>query len=65
MSRKEIIDAYVGKLLSRKLLVFIISTVALFTGQIDADNFVIISSAYVGVEGFIDGVARLKGIKNT
>ena len=65
MSRRQMIDMYLSKLLSRKLLVFIISTVALFTGQIDADNYVIISSAYVGVEGFIDAVIRLKGIKNT
>ena len=62
MSREKL-DILISRWTSRKLMVFVISTIALFTGHIDADNFVIVSSAYVGVEGFIDAVIRLKGLK--
>ena len=33
MSRKEKIDFYIGKLMSRKLTAFMIGSVGLFTGQ--------------------------------
>lgn len=58
---KEKIDLFLSKWLSRKLLVFITSAIALFLGQIDADGWVIISTAYIGTEGIIDAVTRLKG----
>ena len=60
---KEKLDILLARWTSRKLMVFVISTIALFTGDIDADNFVIVSSAYVGVEGFIDAGVILKGLK--
>jgi hypothetical protein len=63
MSKKEVIDLYLNKFLSRKLLVFIISAVALFTGKISGDSWIVVSTAYIGGETIIDAVTRLKGIK--
>jgi hypothetical protein len=61
---KAKLDQILSKWLSRKLLVFITSAIALFTGQVDGDSWVIIATAYIGTEGIIDAVTRLKGIRN-
>lgn len=60
---KARIDAILSKWLSRKLMVFLISAAALFSGRVDGDAWVIIATAYIGTEGVIDAVTRLKGIK--
>ena len=39
MSRKEKIDFYLGKLMSRKLLAFAIASVGLFTGHVTDTNW--------------------------
>ncbi len=62
--KKGILDTIVNKLISRKLLVFIVSVVALFTGNITGDNWIVESTAYIGTEAIIDAVVRLKEIKN-
>ncbi len=62
--KKGILDTIVNKLISRKLLVFIVSVVALFTGNITGDNWIVVSTAYIGTEAIIDAVVRLKEIKN-
>lgn len=61
---QEKIDRIIGKWTSRKLLVFFISAFALFSGQLDGDNWVIVSTAYIGGEVILDAVTRLKGFKN-
>jgi hypothetical protein len=61
---KETIDKITSKWISRKLLVFVTSAAALFMGKLDGDAWVIIAAVYIGVEGTIDAVTRLKGIKN-
>ena len=60
MSRKEKIDFYLGKLMSRKLTAFVIGSVGLFTGQVSDDNWVILGTAYISIEGFTNIVERLK-----
>lgn len=60
---KEKLDILLNKWLSRKLMVFLISAVALFTGQISGDNWIILSTAYIGTEGVIDAITRLKSLK--
>jgi len=60
---KAKIDQILSKWLSRKLLVFVISAAALFTGKVDGDSWVIIATAYIGTEGIIDAVTRLRGVK--
>lgn len=57
---KAKIDQFLSKWLSRKLLVFVVSAAALFTGQVDGDSWVIIATAYIGTEGVIDAVTRLR-----
>lgn len=52
MSRQEYIDKYMSKFISRKLIVFVIASVGLFTGNLTGDNWVVISTAYISVEGF-------------
>tara|TARA_R110000868_G_scaffold55421_1_gene172209 strand:+ start:399 stop:620 length:222 start_codon:yes stop_codon:yes gene_type:complete len=61
--QKEKLDLILNKWTSRKLLVFLISAVALFTGKLTGDSWVILATAYVGTEGIIDAVTRLKGVK--
>ena len=60
---KAVIDIYLSKFLSRKLLVFLISAIALFTGKISGDAWIIVSTAYIGGETIIDAVTRLKGLR--
>lgn len=54
------LDLFLNKWLSRKLLVFITTAIGLFAGSIESADFVIIAAAYIGTEGVIDAVARLK-----
>ena len=61
---KARIDNILNKWLSRKLLVFITSAFALFLGKIPGDSWVIIATAYIGTEGVIDAVTRLRGMKS-
>lgn len=59
MSRKEFIDRFQSKWISRKLLVFIIASVALFTGNVQSSDWVIISSIYISLEGATSIVERI------
>ena len=61
--KKELVDTIISKLVSRKLLVFVVSVVALFKGSITGDNWIVVSTAYIGTEAVIDAVVRLKQIK--
>lgn len=44
-------------------MVFLISAAALFSGKVDGDAWVVIATAYIGTEGVIDAVTRLRGVK--
>jgi len=61
---REKVDALLAKWTSRKLMVFFISAFALFTGKLDGDNWVVVSTAYIGGEVILDAVTRLKGAKS-
>lgn len=63
MARNQKVDAFLQKWTSRKLMVFLMSAFALFTGRLDGDNWVIVSTAYIGGEVILDAVTRLKGTK--
>jgi len=52
MSRQEYIDKYLSKFVSRKLLVFAIGSIGLFTGFLQSGDWVVVASAYVSIEGF-------------
>ena len=52
MSRQEYIDKYLSKFISRKLIVFSIGSIALFNGNLTGDNWVVVATAYISIEGF-------------
>lgn len=57
---KEQIDILINKWISRKLLVFLIACAALFTGGLTSSDWVVVATAYIGVQGFTDIVNKLK-----
>lgn len=59
MSREQI-DILINKWISRKLMVFIVACAGLFSGYLTSSDWVIISTAYIGVQGFTDIVNKIK-----
>ena len=59
MSRREKIDLFLSKWVSRKLTVFIVASAGLFTGVITSNDWVIIATAYITLQGVSDIVERL------
>jgi hypothetical protein len=57
---KEQIDILISKWISRKLLVFIVACGGLFSGTLTSSDWVIIATAYIGIEGITNIVERLK-----
>jgi hypothetical protein len=54
MSRKELVDKYLNKFVSRKLLAFIIATIALFSGTLISGDWVVIAAVYIGAQAATD-----------
>lgn len=68
MSRQEIADKYLSKFISRKLIVFVIGSVALFMGKVESGDWVIISSVYISLEGattIVERILKAKGGNQT
>ena len=59
MSRQELIDKYLNKWVSRKLVVFVVASVGLFSKVIDSGDWVIISTAYISIEGITSIVTEI------
>jgi len=59
MSRKEKIDLFLNKWVSRKLMAFAIASVALFVGNIESNDWVIVATAYISLQGVTDIVERI------
>ena len=51
MSTKEKIDFYLNKWVSRKLTVFVVASVGLFSGVITSTDWVIVATSYITIEG--------------
>lgn len=51
---KGLVDAYLGKLVSRKLLVWGTATYALFCGLVPSSDWVAIALVYIGSQGLVD-----------
>ena len=60
MSTREKIDKFLNKWISRKLIVFAVASYGLFSGALTSSDWVIIATAYVSLQGFVDIVAKLK-----
>ena len=60
---KEQFDIILNKWISRKLLVFLIACIGLFLGHLTSSDWVIVATAYVGIEGATNIVERLMKAK--
>jgi hypothetical protein len=58
--KKEKLDSLLNKIISRKLMVFIVACAGLFSGTLTSYDWVIIATAYIGIQGVSDIVDRLK-----
>jgi hypothetical protein len=63
MSRKEKIDLFLSKWVSRKLTVFVVASSGLFSGVITSTDWVIIATSYIAIEGATNIVERLMKTK--
>ena len=64
MSRKEKIDLFLSKWVSRKLTVFAVASSGLFSGVITSTDWVIIATSYIAIEGATNIVERLMKVKS-
>lgn len=64
MSRKEKIDLFLNKWVSRKLTAFIVASTGLFSGVITSTDWVIVATSYITIEGVTNIVERLMKAKN-
>jgi len=64
MSSKEKIDLFLNKWVSRKLTVFVIASIGLFSKSITSTDWVIIATSYITIEGVTNIVERLMKSKN-
>lgn len=54
------IDAILNRWVSRKLMVFVISTLLALFGDLTSSDWTILATAYIGGQTFVDVVDRLK-----
>ena len=64
MSRKEKIDLFLSKWVSRKLTVFVVASAGLFSGVLTSTDWVIIATSYIAIEGATNIVERLMKVKS-
>lgn len=57
---KAILDAILNKWISRKLMVFLIATGLAFWGNLTSSDWVIIATTYIGTQGAVDIVERIR-----
>jgi len=60
---KHLIDKGLNKIVSRKLLVWATATGLLAFADLASADWTMITVAYIGTQGVVDTVARLKGVK--
>lgn len=58
LDNNGIADNWIGKVTSRKLLVWTVASVALFLSQIKSEDWVAISLAYIGSQALVDLAAK-------
>ena len=52
------LDKIINKVISRKLMVFVIACICLFTGKLASSDWVLIASAYMAVQGVVDAFSK-------
>ncbi len=58
MTMKQVVDKALGKLFSRKLMVWLTATGLLAFADLTSSDWVAISLVYIGVEGMADIASR-------
>ena len=56
------LDRLVEKVISRKFLVWLTATGLLSFSALESSDWVMISAIYIGAQGVIDGIAKMKGV---
>tara|TARA_B100000287_G_scaffold218566_1_gene206111 strand:- start:1067 stop:1270 length:204 start_codon:yes stop_codon:yes gene_type:complete len=59
--QKAVVDAWVEKVTSRKLLVWTTATVLMGLALIESGDWVMISALYIGGQSVVDAIAKMKG----
>ena len=57
---KAVLDLWLGKFVSRKLLVFLICTVALFWEKVSGQEWINVAMVYIGSQAVIDAIVTLR-----
>lgn len=57
---RQQVDAIVNRYVSRKLMVFVVASIGLFSQTLTSSDWVIIAGVYIGTQGAIDAIAKLK-----
>ena len=56
-----IVDTWLEKVTSRKLMVWVTATTLMGFGMIESADWIMISALYLGGQSIIDAVAKMKG----
>ena len=56
------LDRLVEKMISRKFLVWLTATGLMAFYGLDSGDWVMLSAIYIGAQGVIDGIAKMKGV---
>ena len=56
-----LLDRTVERFTSRKLLVWVVASGLMLTGNLESGGWVVVSALYLGSQGVVDAVARLRG----
>ncbi len=57
---KAKIDEILKRYVSRKLMVFVVASVGLFSATLTSSDWVTIAAVYIGTQGAIDAIAKLR-----
>jgi uncharacterized membrane protein (UPF0182 family) len=57
---RQKIDEILNRYVSRKLMVFAVASIGLFWGALTSSDWVTIAAVYIGTQGAIDAIAKLK-----
>ena len=60
---KHLLDKGLNKVVSRKLLAWATATCLLAFADLASSDWTMITVVYIGTQGVVDTVARLKGVK--
>jgi hypothetical protein len=57
---KAVTDKILSRYISRKLMVFVVACFGLFSETLTSSDWVIIAGVYIGTQGAIDAISKLK-----